>query len=211
MALIPERRSTIRLLAALVTASACSGGRSDAVPSGDSARSVPSAISAADADAETPFAFTDADLDAYEKGMQKEIELVKAADARARATLDENLYGPLGEAKQLDDVTDGADREDVLLGGIVGLGATLRCKQQLLVSGHRVLERRQRLLASDEQWHDHVREHDDVAQREERKAIPSPTRAPKVVGFHMDEYFRWDGYLSKKSPPCVVFSPRLLW
>jgi len=82
MALIPERRSTIRLLAALVTASACSGGRSDAVPSGDSARSVPSAISAADADAETPFAFTDADLDAYEKGMQKEIELVKAAKAR---------------------------------------------------------------------------------------------------------------------------------
>ena len=31
---------------------------------------------------ETPFAFTEADLDAYEKGLRKEIELVKAARLR---------------------------------------------------------------------------------------------------------------------------------
>jgi hypothetical protein len=83
MALIPDRRSTLCLLIALVTAVACSGSRSDAVPSGDSARSVPSAISSPVASAESPFAFTDADLDAYEKGMRKEIELVKAAKARS--------------------------------------------------------------------------------------------------------------------------------
>ena len=83
MALRPDRRSTSCLLAALVIALACSGRRSDAVPSSDSARSVPSAVSAPTANAETPFAFTDADLDAYEKGMRKEIELVKAAKARA--------------------------------------------------------------------------------------------------------------------------------
>jgi len=82
MALIPDRRSTSCLLAALVTAIACSGSRGDAVPSSDSARSVPAAISAPAANAETPFAFTDDDLDAYEKGMRKEIELVKAAKAR---------------------------------------------------------------------------------------------------------------------------------
>jgi hypothetical protein len=82
MALIPDRRSTLCLLTTLVTAMACSGGRSDAAPSGDSARSVPSATSSPAANAETPFAFTDADLDAYEKGMRKEIELVKAAKAR---------------------------------------------------------------------------------------------------------------------------------
>ena len=82
MALILDRRSTICLLTALVTAVACSGGRSDAVPSTDSARTVPAAISTPAANAETPFAFTDADLDAYEKGMRKEIELVKAAKAR---------------------------------------------------------------------------------------------------------------------------------
>ena len=83
MALISDRRSTLCSLAALVGAIACSGGgRSDAVPSSDSARTVPAAISQPAADAETPFAFTDADLDAYEKGMRKEIELVQAAKAR---------------------------------------------------------------------------------------------------------------------------------
>lgn len=62
---------------------ACSGGRSDATPSGDTTRApAPSAIGASSASAETPFAFTDADLDAYEKGLRKEIELVKAAKAR---------------------------------------------------------------------------------------------------------------------------------
>jgi len=82
MALIPDRRSTICLLTALVTAAACSRGRSDAVPSSDSARTVPAPVSAPVANPETPFAFTDADLDAYDKGMRKEIELVKAAKAR---------------------------------------------------------------------------------------------------------------------------------
>jgi len=82
MALRPDRRSTSCLLAALVTAVACSGGRSDAVRSTDSARIVPATTSAPAANAATPFAFTDADLDAYEKGMRKEIELVKAAKAR---------------------------------------------------------------------------------------------------------------------------------
>jgi len=82
MALILDRRSTFCLLAALTTAGACSGGRSDAVPSTDSARTVPAAVSAPVANAEIPFAFTDTDLDAYEKGMRKEIELVKAAKAR---------------------------------------------------------------------------------------------------------------------------------
>lgn len=62
---------------------ACSGGRSDATPSSDTTRApAPPALSATTANTETPFAFTDADLDAYEKGMRKEIELVKAARAR---------------------------------------------------------------------------------------------------------------------------------
>jgi hypothetical protein len=68
------------LVAALA---ACSGGRSDAAPAGDTARApVPSAISTPSTDADTPFAFTDADLDTYERGLRKEIELVKAAKAR---------------------------------------------------------------------------------------------------------------------------------
>ena len=94
MALIP--RSLARLICHLTALSpvACSGGRSDAVPSSDSARTVPAAISTPAATAETPFAFTDADLDAYEKGMRKEIELVKAAKARGDSA--ENTGGACG-------------------------------------------------------------------------------------------------------------------
>lgn len=83
MALIPDRRSTLGSVAAFITAIACGGGgRSDAVPASDSARTVPTTISAPAANTETPFAFTNADLDAYEQGMRKEIELVNAAKAR---------------------------------------------------------------------------------------------------------------------------------
>ena len=38
--------------------------------------------------------------------------IVPSADPRARSSLDENLHRALGEPQQLDDVTDGADRED---------------------------------------------------------------------------------------------------
>jgi hypothetical protein len=64
-------------------------------------------------------------------------------------------------------VADGPDREDVLLARIVGLRLALRGEDQLLVTGHRFFERVDRLLAPDEQRHHHVREHDDVAQREQ--------------------------------------------
>jgi hypothetical protein len=40
-------------------------------------------------------------------------------------------------------VTDGADREDVLRARIIRLRAPLRREQQLLVTGHRFLERLQ--------------------------------------------------------------------
>lgn len=40
---------------------------------------------AASAPSETPFAFTEADLDAYERGLEKEIELFQASQARASA------------------------------------------------------------------------------------------------------------------------------
>ena len=80
MSFLSNGRSAVVLVAALA---ACSGSRSDATPSGDTARGpAPSMISTPSANTETVFAFTNADLDAYEKGLRKEIELVKAAKAR---------------------------------------------------------------------------------------------------------------------------------
>ena len=73
-----------RAAAALVVVlAACSGGRSDTATRTDSAAPVPPSIgTGVSTNTEQPFAFTDADLDAYEKGMRKEIELVKAAKVR---------------------------------------------------------------------------------------------------------------------------------
>ena len=48
--------------------------------------------------------------------------------------------------------------------GIVLAGIELRDEEDLLVGGHRRFERRNRLVAADEQRHDPVRENDDVAQ-----------------------------------------------
>ena len=50
--------------------------------------------------------------------------------------------------------------------GIVLGGVLLRDEQDLLVVAHDRFERADGLLAADEQRDDHVREHDDVAQRQ---------------------------------------------
>ena len=67
---------------------ACTTEKPPAATGGDSAvdassRVVPPAVgTGVRTTNETPFAFTEADLDAYEKGLRKEIELVKAAKLR---------------------------------------------------------------------------------------------------------------------------------
>ena len=75
---LATRRTAIA--AFLSITAACSSAANDAAT--DTAQSaVPSADAAGSAD-DAPFAFTSADLDAYEQGMRKEIELVLAAKAR---------------------------------------------------------------------------------------------------------------------------------
>ena len=64
----------------LVVGAACGG---DDSPSTDTqAKAAPSASADGASRSDEAFAFTDADLDAYEKGLAKEIELVHAAKAR---------------------------------------------------------------------------------------------------------------------------------
>ena len=60
---------------------------------------------------------------------------------------------------------------DVGVTGVILSGVLLRDEQDLLVVLHHVLERPHGLLASHEQGHDHVREHDDVAQRQDRERV----------------------------------------
>lgn len=80
-------RYRLAALALVVATAACKRETPPSDKAGDSAisesgRPAPPSIETGTAATEAPFAFTDADLDAYEKGMRKEIELVKAAKVR---------------------------------------------------------------------------------------------------------------------------------
>ena len=82
--MVQIRYCRLATLALVVSASACARETPPPAKGSDSAiseggRAVPPAVGTGIATEEAPFAFTDADLDAYEKGMRKEIELVKAA------------------------------------------------------------------------------------------------------------------------------------
>ena len=54
---------------------------------------------------------------------------------------------------------------------IVDIRTALRDEQDLLVAFHRDVERAHGFLAADEQRDDHVRKHDDVAQRQDRQLV----------------------------------------
>ena len=89
-------------------------------------------------------------------------------DPRAGLALDEDLDRAVGQAQELD---DGADRSEVVnaLGlGVVDLGLLLGTEQDLSVRRHRLFEGVDGLFAPDEERHDLVGEHDQLAQREER-------------------------------------------
>jgi hypothetical protein len=74
---------------------------------------------------------------------EERFALEEALDLRARASFHQHLHRPLGEPQHLDDVADRADREDVALARMIGLGFALRGEQDLLVAGHRLFERRE--------------------------------------------------------------------
>ena len=102
------------------------------------------------------------------EGLEEGLVLGEAQDARALAALDQHLDRAVGQLQELQHRADGADGVDVVGRGIVLGGVLLGDQQDLLVVLHHVFERAHRLLAADEQRHDHVREHDDVAQRQDR-------------------------------------------
>ena len=98
--MVPMRRSVpVRalLLVTALTLSACGSGAS----SGDTASTAaPAASDAAPASGEeAAYAFTEADLDAWERGLAKEIELVRAAQARASAATTPQARGEATQAQ----------------------------------------------------------------------------------------------------------------
>ncbi len=94
---------------------------------------------------------------------------MKLLKPRAVLPFDEHAHGAIGELEQLQDAGDDADVVQIVAIGIVAAGIELGEQEDVLVAGHRRLERGDRFLAANEQRHDHAGEHDDVAQGKQGK------------------------------------------
>src|SRR5262245_18605420 len=86
----------------------------------------------------------------------------------ALSALDQDLDGAIGELEQLQHARKRANVVDRLRCRIVVGHVLLGGEQDEGVGPHHLLEREDRLLASDEEGRDHVRKYDGVAQRQHR-------------------------------------------
>ncbi len=85
----------------------------------------------------------------------------------ARA-LDQHLHGAVGQLQELQHARQGSDLVDRVRRRIVVRGVDLGRKQDVAVGLDHLLQGTDRLLPADEERHDHVREDDDVPQRQNR-------------------------------------------
>src|SRR5262249_7174257 len=102
--------------------------------------------------------------------------------------------------------SEGSGRVDRIGGRIVIAGVLLCRQQDLLVRAHDLFEGIDRLLSADEQRHDHVGKHDDVAQRQDRINLPatSPLLALCAGAHGLSLYLR---YLCALYIPTVLHLP----
>jgi hypothetical protein len=145
-------------------------------------------------------------------GLEVAVAIRIALDFHARNAFDQHLDGVVGQFQQLQNVGDGAVGVDRLGRRIVVAGILLGRQQDLTVVLHHVLERTDRLLASDEKRHDHVRENNNVAQRQDGVEPVSAARCRFLIGFSHSfvpfvPFRLWSGLFRaqwprKKCSPC---------
>ena len=106
------------------------------------------------------------------QGFAGSLEIVvivdKARDAHAFASFDQHLDGAVRQFQQLQDIGQYAGAENSIGRGLIHGGILLRGQQNRAVLLHHRLKRADGFLASHEQRHDHVREHHDVPQGQDR-------------------------------------------
>src|SRR4030066_331986 len=90
-------------------------------------------------------------------------------ELRPEPPVDEHLCRTVGELQDLDDVGDGPDGEDIPFPGLVRRRVLLGGEEDEPVLRERGIEGRDRPVPPDEKRNHHVREHDDVPQREQRQ------------------------------------------
>ena len=89
-------------------------------------------------------------------------------DGRARSAFDQHLDGAVGQLEQLQHARQRADGINGIGRRIVVGGVLLRRQQDEGVGTHHLFQRLDRLFTADKERDDHVREHHDVAQRQDR-------------------------------------------
>ena len=119
-------------VALTLTVAACAGGGEQAVPDSSAAPAAAEASTpSSSAETAAPLAFTAADLEAYERGIMREAELVRAARARGAAA---TTPAERGAAAQ-------AEWEDATIpGGAEAAGMPAARYRQLRSTVHRALQ-----------------------------------------------------------------------
>lgn len=88
---------------------------------------------------------------------------------RALQALDEHFHGAVGQLQHLQDVRDAADIVHVLFGRLILRGGLLRDEHDVLAAFHRHFEGLDRLRPAHEERDHHVRENDDIPQRQQQE------------------------------------------
>ena len=100
---------------------------------------------------------------------QRAVALGDVVDVHAIEAFHQHLDRAIGQLEELQHLGQRADAVQVGAARIVGLGRLLRDEQDALVGFHRLLQRPDRLVATDEERDHHVREHHHVAERQYRQ------------------------------------------
>ena len=90
----------------------------------------------------------------------------EVVDRHACLTFDKHFHRAIRQLQKLQHIRQNARAVDAINARIINAGIDLRRQENLLVIRHHFFQRAHRFLAPYKERHDHVREHDDVAQRQ---------------------------------------------
>ena len=114
--------------------------------------------------------------DQLDSDEEERVGLQVLKDAEALLALDERLCGAVGELELLHHGRDTADLVDVLGAGVLCLGLALRGQRDEVALSHRLFERLDRSLPTDEQRHHEVGKQAQVPERDERQYVGNDGR-----------------------------------
>ena len=108
--------------------------------------------------------------------------VAQLVEPRALLAFDKHPDSAVRQLEQLEHGCHDAEIVQRIAIGIVLSRIELGDQKDRLVGGHGAFERRHRLLAADEQRHDHVRKHDDIAQRQNGQILSHSISDRRTAG-----------------------------